>query len=241
MPASLSRPAPPSAGFPPAPESWCVVGHRGAAGLAPENTLASFRRAVELGVDAVELDVHWIGGALVVLHDDRVDRTTDGQGLASSLGLDRLRQLDAGGGERIPLLDEVLAEVPAETGVNVELKGAGTAAPVAERLRGERRRLLVSSFDHDELARFHRACPECPCAPLFGRWGDVAGAAARVDAAAVNIGDRLAVPDRIDAIRRLGLACLVYTVNDPARASALRAGGASGVFTDYPDRVRREG
>ena len=226
--------------FPPPPAGWSIVGHRGAAGLEPENTLAGFAKAVALSVDAVELDVHLVEGELVVIHDDTVDRTTDGTGAAAELGLARLRALDAGNGQLIPLLDEVLAAVPPDVGINVELKGKDTAVPTAKRLRGKQRPLLVSSFDHDELRRFHAACPDIPCAPLFSRWRSPMATAKELNAISINIGDRLATPERIAAIREEGFACLVYTVNDPDRARALRGFGASGVFTDFPDRVSRD-
>ena len=226
--------------FPPPPAGWCIVGHRGAAGLEPENTLASFARAVALAVDAVELDVQVVEGELVVIHDDTVDRTTNGVGAVAERKLAELRRLDAGGGQTIPLLTEVLAAVPANVGINVELKGADTALPTAERVRKETRPLLVSSFDHAELRRFHATCPQVPCAPLFGRWRRVLATADEVNATCVNIADRIATPDRIAAIREHGFGCLVYTVNDPERARTLRGFGASGVFTDFPDRVCRD-
>ncbi len=226
--------------FPPPPAGWCIVGHRGAAGLEPENTLAGFARAVALAVDAVELDVHVADGELVVIHDDAVDRTTDGSGEVAELGLAKLRKLDAGKGQAIPLLDEVLAAVPADVGINVELKGADTALPTARRLRDQDRPLLVSSFDHTELKRLRTACPDIPCAPLFGRWRRVLAIAEELRATCINIADRIATADRIAAIREQGLGCLVYTVNDPERARTLRGFGASGVFTDFPDRVCRD-
>ena len=226
--------------FPPPPAGWCIVGHRGAAGLEPENTLASFSRAVALAVDAVELDVQVVEGELVVIHDDTVDRTTNGTGAVADLPLGQLRELDAGNGQAIPLLTEVLAAVPPDVGINVELKGADTALPTAECLRGETRPLLVSSFDHAELNRFHAACRHIPCAPLFGRWRRVLPTAEELDATCINIADRIATPDHITTIREHGFACLVYTVNDPERARTLRSLGASGVFTDFPNRVCRD-
>ncbi len=219
-------------------DHFLLIGHRGASGLAPENTLASFAKAVALGVDGVELDVRLADGEIVVIHDERVDRTTNGRGLVSELSFDALRGLDAGDGERIPTLAEVLAEVPPQVAINVELKGAGCAAPVAEMLAGQRRPLLVSSFDHAALAAFHAACPDIPCAPLLHRWRqDVQAVASGLDAWAVNIADRIATPAHINAIRSWGRRCLVYTVGEPDRARQLEAIGASGLFTDYPDRL----
>ena len=216
-----------------------VIGHRGAAGLRPENTLASFTHAVALGVDGVELDVHLTAdGHLAVIHDERVDRTTDGRGKVADLTLDALRRLNAGGGERVPTLAEVLTAVPETVAVNVELKGAGTAAPVARSVGDLDRPVLASSFDHAELARFHALCPDVACAPLVGRWRrDALTTAHALGAWSVHLADRIASAENVAAIRQAGCACLVYTVNDAGRAKALRRLGVAGVFSDYPDRL----
>ncbi|WP_281166722.1 glycerophosphodiester phosphodiesterase [Paenibacillus ginsengihumi] len=107
-----------------------VIGHRGAAGEAPENTLASFRLALEQGADAVELDVHMSAdGEIIVCHDATVNRTTDGQGAISTMSTAELRQLDAGrwfherfAGERLPLLEEAFRLVPDNIMIHVEIK-----------------------------------------------------------------------------------------------------------------------
>ena len=215
-----------------------IIGHRGAAGLRPENTLAGFAYAVELGVDAVELDVQMSGDQhLVVMHDERVERTTDGTGPVAEMALATLRCLDAGNGERVPTLEEVLDAIPARVGVHVELKGPGTAAPVARLAAARVRPMLVSSFDHGELASFRRLCPTVPCAPLLGRWrDDVRTTAVSLDAWSVNLADRIATRDRVAAVRSWGYRCLVYTVNSPMRARKLFAMGVAGIFTDFPDR-----
>ena len=133
-----------------------VIGHRGAAGLAPENTLQAFARGCELGVHAVELDVHCVHGRLLVIHDDTLDRTTSGSGPLSNLSLAELRALDAGGGQGIPTIEEVFDAVPEPVGIHVELKGAGTAEAAFNFLQGASgsRDVLVSSFDLAELRHF---------------------------------------------------------------------------------------
>ena len=219
-------------------DRFLLFGHRGASGLAPENTLAGFAAAVAFGVDGVELDARMADGEIVVIHDERVDRTTNGVGFVSEMSFPALRRLDAGDGERIPTLAEVLAAVPARVAVNVELKSADAAAPVARLLAGERRPLLVSSFDHGLLARFRDACPAVPCAPLARRWSDsLEEVAAELDAWSINIADRIATPARVAKVRGWGRRCLVYTVGALRRARALAEMGATGVFTDYPDRL----
>ena len=219
-----------------------VIGHRGAAGLAPENTLDGFRRAAALGVDAVELDVHRLDGALVVIHDDTLDRTTSGHGPLQAQSLAALRCLDAGGGQRVPLLEEVLAVLPVDVGVNVELKARGTAelaVPLARAERAFGRDLLISSFDLDELG--HAAAlggSAVKIAPLFERWPRAGWQVARdLQAWSVNLSLAAASKRLIEEAGERGLSTLIYTVNDRPTADRLIAWGATGVFTDFPNRL----
>ena len=107
------------------------IGHRGAAGHAPENTLLSLNKAMELGCDMTEIDVHiCASGEVVVIHDDVVDRTTDGTGAVSELSLDELKSLDAGKGEKISTLNKVLSSLKGRISLNIEFKGEGTPEPV---------------------------------------------------------------------------------------------------------------
>lgn len=216
-----------------------VIGHRGAAGLAPENTLPSFRRAYACGVSAVELDVYLVDGELAVIHDATLQRTTNGHGPVMGLPLATLRALDAGDGWPVPLLPEVIAELPAGVGLNVELKGPDTAAPVAAELaRHPGLDVLVSSFTHAELSRFRQLDEHTPVAPLFARWRPGAWrVAADLRARAVNLSRTSVTRDRLAEARRRGLKTFIYTVNDLAEARRLVAWGATGLFTDYPDRI----
>ena len=218
---------------------FTIIGHRGAAGLEPENTLRSFRRAFELGVHAVELDVYAVEGRLVVIHDDRLERTTNGAGLVAATPLPLLRTLDAGSGERIPLLEDVFAAVPDGVGVNVELKGPGTAGALVPLLRTfPHVEVLVSSFKHRELREFRALDASTRVAVLYQRTDPAMLETAReLDAFAINLSNELATPQRVAEVTGAGYRCFVYTVNDPVRAKALAAMGASGVFTDRPDRV----
>ena len=216
---------------------FLTIGHRGAAGLAPENTMKSFRRAFACEVDAVELDVHAVDSRLAVIHDPTVDRTTNGRGPVSGYGVDSLKRLDAGDGEAIPLLEEVMQSLPAGTGLNIELKGPGTEALVAAALR-DAANTLVSSRDLGRLTAFRRACPKAMCAPVFRMpFRDMVGAARQIDAWSINIRNDIATPKRIEHLREAGFRVLVFTVNDRRRALALRRQGVSGIFTDFPDRV----
>ncbi len=221
--------------------NFMIIGHRGAAGLAPENTLPSFARALALGVDAIELDIYLVDDALLVFHDDNLERTTNGRGALAKQSLAALRTLDAGAGAQIPLLEEVLELVAGRVLVNVELKGPGTAAPLAQRLaRYPDTRFLVSSFNHQQLDDFHALAPEVPKAPLFAKPdGQMLAIAQRLNAQAINLSRRIASPGLLATIHDHGFRSLVYTVNDLAEARQLYRQGANGIFTDYPDRCSR--
>ena len=220
--------------------AFLIIGHRGAAGLEPENTLRSFARALDIGVDAIELDVYCVDGQLVVIHDDTLERTTNGRGEVMATSFEALRALDAGKGERIPTLDEVLALAAGKVTVNVELKGEGTAAPVAHCIAEHPDvDVLVSSFEHDELALFRTAAPRARVAPLFHRVSDaIFEIAESLNAWSINVSVKLASADRLHAIADHGYRSLVYTVNDPAIAKRLKADSATGIFTDFPDRMQ---
>lgn len=218
---------------------FLCIGHRGFPRAAPENTLHGFELAISTGVDAIELDVQWVEGALVVIHDDELDRTTSGTGRVDAATLAHLRSLDAGGGSRIPLLEEVLDLVAGRVPVNIELKGPGSGGPTVDllRARGEPAAgILLSAFDHRELETARTAGPEYPRAALFGRFDrDPVAAAGQLEAVAVNVHRRGARTALVKAARRAGMATLVYTVNDPKEALALRRIGVAGIFTDCPD------
>ena len=218
-----------------------VIGHRGAAGLFPENTLPGFTAAVELGVQAVELDVHLCEGELVVIHDPTLERTTNGSGRVSQTTLSALRRLDAGNGAVVPTLSEVFDILPTRTAINIELKGEGTGAAVAKWLDAPGQRgVLLSSFNHDALIAFRTIRDDYPLAPLFSRWQkDALRIAESFGGGFINLSRKAATPTRLSMIRAAGLKALVYTVNDLAEGRLLVEAGAWGLFTDYPDRISR--
>jgi glycerophosphoryl diester phosphodiesterase len=220
--------------------TFLIIGHRGAAGLEPENTIRSFKRALEIGVDAIELDVYCVDDRIVVIHDDTLERTTNGRGEVMATSYDALRKLDAGKGERIPTLDEVLELAGDRVTVNIELKGKGTAAPVARCIAAHTNvDTLISSFEHAELSRFRRAAPGAKVAPLFHRESSKMFETARaLQAWSINLSEKLASADRLATILEHGYRSLVYTVNDLAVAQRLKSDGATGIFTDYPDRMQ---
>jgi len=237
----------------PPPIAPPVIGHRGAAGLAPENTLASFRRAAALGVEMVEFDVRLTADRQpVVFHDDELERTTTGTGAVAAHSLAELKRLDAGswfapqfGGERIATLDEVLL-LCLELGmaVNMEIKpdrerAAETARVALERAAGlwpaTAPPPLVSSFTGACLAVARDLAPAWPRGLLVDSVPDDWRAQAEAcDCVAVHADHRRLDRAEVAAITGSGRSVLAYTVNDPARARALRAMGVCSIFSDSP-------
>src|SRR5262245_46192344 len=142
-----------------------IVGHRGACGGAPENTLRSFARAIELGCHRTELDVQVSAdGTAVVMHDATVDRTTDGRGAVSALTVAELKKLDAGAGEKIPTLEEVMDLCRHKIDLQIELKAKKSPALVADLIKRawEPRKTVVTSFDLELLNEFAVLIPAIP-------------------------------------------------------------------------------
>jgi len=227
---------------------FLLFAHRGASGYEPENTLRAFRRALVMGARWLELDVYAVEGELVVIHDATLERTTNGKGAVMEQTLRRLRALDAGRGERIPLLREVLDLLGRDNGVNIELKGPATAAPVAELLGTylERSRLmpeqlLISAFDQEELAAFQTLLPHIRIAPIVtGVPRGYARNAAALGAYAVHAALPAATKRFIADAHGRGLKFFVFTVNTRQDPERMRARGVDGVFTNYPDILCRD-
>lgn len=135
--------------------TFILTGHRGAMAVEPENTMRSFRSAQQLGVDALELDVHLSrDGELVVIHDSTLDRTTSGKGSVAGTELAQIRSLDAGQGEQVPILSEVWHEFP-DLGLQIEVKAAEATTAVLELIRAQPRpgTTVIASFRPDALAQ----------------------------------------------------------------------------------------
>ncbi|MGA1218483.1 MAG: glycerophosphodiester phosphodiesterase [Gammaproteobacteria bacterium] len=218
--------------------NFLVIAHRGASAEAPENTLPAFARALAVGAPAVELDVYAAHGELWVIHDDALDRTTNGTGRLEDHDPATLRGFDAGAGAVIPTLTEVLDLIGARAGVNIELKGPGTAEPVCallEKRNTPPEQIVLSAFDHRELERAKALAPQWPRGALFGK--DPSNAVTKgqaLGAASLNFADRTVTQALLSEAQSAGFRTLVYTVNDRTRARELRDWGASGIFCDDP-------
>ena len=220
------------------------IGHRGAMGHAPENTLLSIRKALELGAPCIELDVYNVDGHLVVFHDSRLERTTNGTGYLLDQQFPELRALDAGNGERIPTLKEAFETIHLKAGVNIELKGPDTAGPVAEFISGMRETgwnddlLLVSSFNHRELSMVRRLDPRIKLgAMMVGLPVSDAAFAESLDAYSVHLSLEFIDGRFIKDAHARGLRVFVFTVDFPEDIEKMRELGVDGIFTNYPERV----
>ena len=222
-----------------------IFGHRGAAGLAPENTLPSIERALALGVDGIEIDVQWAHGELWLLHDDTLERTTNGSGSLAANSLATLRSIDAGAGSALPTLPDVLQLMPDDCWLNVELKGPDTGTPT-QRLLAEREHgaVLLSSFRWEELYAARASAGSASSlllGVLCGRLSDRAlRTAAELEAWSINLSARWLTKSAVSRVHAAGYRCLVYTVNSLEQARRIRAWGVDGLFTDYPDRITRD-
>ena len=220
------------------------IGHRGAMGHAPENTLASFQKALELGTPCVELDAYYVDGNLLVFHDDRLERTTNGSGYLLDRNFDYLRSLDAGNGEKIPTLREVFEAIDLRAGVNIELKGPHTARPVVGFISALRKHgwkddlILVSSFNHRQLAEVRRIDSRIRLgAMIVGLPVDDAAFAAVLGAYSVHLSLEFVDRRFVDDAHSRGLRVFVFTVNHPDDICKMEELGVDGVFTNYPERV----
>jgi len=234
------------------------IGHRGASAAAPQNTLAAFRKAIELGADGVELDVQLSkDGAVVVIHDFSVDKTTNGTGRVAEKTLAELKALDAGSkfspqfaGERIPTLSDVFDVLEGKLLVNVELKApdrnrdTSLVAPVLEvvRTHGMEKRVLFSSFNHHVLRAMKQLAPGIPIGLLYAPHSPVYARRAWLDPFEPHEArhphySMLSAPI-IGWYHRRGLRVNTWVVNEPDEMRRLIEVDVDGIITNKPDVLR---
>ena len=233
-----------------------IVAHRGGGSLAPENTLAAIDVGARHGHKMIEFDVKLSqDGQIFLLHDDTLERTSNGWGVAGDLPWEKLFQLDVGDwystafrGERLPLLSEVAARC-AQHGMaaNIEIKpttGAeiptGRAIALAARLlwQGQAIPPLLSSFSFDALAAAQQAAPELPRGLLLDKWDDnFLSMIRQLDCVSLHINHKQLTAERVVLLKAAGLHILVYTVNQPARAQELLKWGVDCICTDRIDLI----
>ncbi|MFK0126089.1 glycerophosphodiester phosphodiesterase [Streptomyces nigra] len=222
--------------------NFLTIGHRGVMGLEPENTLRSFVAAQQAGLDVIELDLHLSkDGALVVMHDTDVDRTTDGTGAIADKALAELRALDAGRGERVPVFEEVLDAV--RTPLQAEIKDVAAARALAEVItrRDLVSRVEVSSFHDDAVAEIARLVPGIRTALIASRYGtDIVDRAVAVGAATVCLNIRRLTLEIVEHARKADLRIIGWVVNTQDHLRLVRALELDGATTDYPE-IKRTG
>ena len=232
------------------PRRVLLIAHRGASAVAPEGTRSAIREAIRAKADMVELDVQMTrDGRLMIFHDDRLERTTNGSGRLSEVPYLRVARLDAGSwfhprfaGERVLLVSQAVQLIPRRLRINLELKRTPQHQPLLGRfLRVVRwtrmaRRLLVSSFDPALLEPLRRRMPLA----LLCRQGPERSLqqAVRLGCAAWHPHVSLATPGRVRQAHRAGLQVNVWVVDDPKHARQLVRWGVDGVVTNDPARLR---
>lgn len=222
------------------------IGHRGAAGYEPENTLLSFEKALELGVDMIELDVQACkSGELMVMHDLKVDRTTNGTGYVCEKTFEELRTLDAGKGQKIPSLQEVLECIDKNIRVNVEIKGEGIARAVFNVIAQYVKEkgwswddFLVSSFNHYELQEFSQLAKEVKTGAIIaGIPIGYAQCASDLKSYSLHASKEFLNQALIDDAHNRGLKVYAYTLNEPEDIQKIKLLGVDGIFSNFPDRI----
>jgi glycerophosphoryl diester phosphodiesterase len=229
-----------------------AIAHRGASGHAPENTFAAFRRAVAQGVSFIETDLHLTRDAhFVAIHDEKVDRTTNGHGSVHELTLAEVRRLDAGSwfasefmGERIPTLEEILEFTKKNDVVfYLDLKPGGFwggehALISALRDSGEIARSVVISFDPAILMALRKIEPTLMTGLLYdGKLDSPLEKASEIGVRQMAVRGDLVTPNFLQEARKRDLQVVCWTVNSPAHMRLLVSAGVDGIMSDYPDRL----
>lgn len=220
--------------------TFTLVGHRGAMGLEPENTLRSFLRAEREGADEIELDL-WLSKdrQLVILHDGNVERTTNGTGDVAAMTLAEIKQLDAGLGETVPTFDEVLDAV--ELPIQAEIKTTDAARAVIDTIRDRRLldRIIVTSFHADILAAAKEYLPDVRTGLIYsGAPADSVEVAKSLGAGLLCLGFGKLEAELVEQAHREDLGVIAWPVNDTERLAAAREIGVDGVTTDFPGLLR---
>ncbi len=223
-----------------------VIGHRGAMGHETENSLSSIEKAMELGVDMIEIDVFRIkSGEIVVFHDKEVDRLTNGGGNIEDYDIADLRQLRLTNNSMIPMLQDVLKLIDNKVRLNIELKGANTADRVnfiinyyIRNKEWSADNFLISSFIWDELKEMRKINPNIPLAVLTEADPlDALAIARELGAEAINPNYRELSAENVREIRGEDFKVYTWTVNDTTDIKAMQEIGVDGIITNFPERV----
>ncbi len=227
-------------------EKVLVIGHRGACGYAPENTLASIEKALSCNVNAIEIDVHKCkSGELVVFHDFTVDRLTNGSGEVSSFTLAELKALKVESDYQIPTLIEVLDCINKQCIINIELKGKNTATETAKIIqnyiheyRWDYTHFIVSSFQQRELETIHTIDKNIVLGVLTkANLEEAVTFAKTIKAKAIHPNYALLSKNNVQKTKALGYKINVWTVNNVEAIERMKGYNVDGIISDFPDRV----
>ncbi|OUR60186.1 glycerophosphodiester phosphodiesterase [Colwellia sp. 39_35_sub15_T18] len=223
-----------------------IFAHRGASGTAPENTLRAIRAALDAKIDGIEIDIYQVDGKLFVIHDRWLQRTTSGKGQIFHHSYQYLRSLDAGNGETIPTLDEVLTLIAGKCTINIELKGVSDIALLFSYLDDAInlsnltvKDILLSSFNHHLLANIHQQRPEfaigalTACHPL-----EYAKFAQQLNSYSIHLDVDFISQRFVEDAHKRGLKVFVYTVDELEDISAMKALGVDGIFSNFPAQAK---
>lgn len=226
-----------------------VTAHRGASGLAPENTLAAFQKAIEFGADYSELDVTMTkDGEIILLHDDTLERTTNDSGNVWDHTFEELRQLDAGSWfgpefarEKLPTLDEVIDLVDGKMKLNIEIKVSGHEPGIAEKVvetvrdKGFTKQCIITSFDRATVERVMEIAPEITVGFIFSEEQsfDVFKAKWPI----LSVKHKLVDEDFMEKAKASGRQVHVWTVNEEKDMRRFVALGVDGIITNFPNRL----
>ena len=214
------------------------VGHRGARAYAPENTLASFKKALEIGVDAIELDVRKTkDNQIVVIHDADVKRTTDGEGLVSELTLAQIKGFSAEGGEKIPTLQEALDFLDKKVKVLIELKETGVEEQVLSILceRKLEKNVVIISFLEEALKKIRELNKDIETGLIYAKHSNPVKAALDLKANYLVALYRFTHTATVQKAHENGLKIIVWTINTPEEAQEYAKKGVDGIASDKPD------
>lgn len=223
-----------------------VIGHRGAMGHETENTLASIQKAMELGVDMIEIDVFKIkSGEVVVFHDERLERLSNAGGLIEDYDIYELRKVILDGNHKIPMLQDVLKLIDHKTRLNIELKGANTSDRVnfiieyyIKEKGWKLDDFVISSFNWQELESMRSYNPDIAIAVLTEEDPIKAiPTAKKLGAVAINPFYKTLNADKVKALHDEGFKVYTWTVNEPEDIEAMRSFKVDGIFTNFPERA----
>jgi glycerophosphoryl diester phosphodiesterase len=223
-----------------------IIAHRGFKGIAPENTLLAFQKALEIGVDGIELDVHLsLDEHIMVIHDDTVDRTTNGKGFVNKLSLLELKSYQIIENQKIPTLQEVFELVNKKCIINIELKGKGTTAPVVNLIekyvneyQWNYNHFLVSSFDWNALQQLRLLNDKIPIGVLIQTDLDLAFSFAKfMKAETIHPYYHLLTKENTLKMQENGLQVFPWTINEVEDIKKIKLLNVNGIISDFPDRL----